>query len=51
VAERQRHLARGGAAIVATHLPITPSEGVARELALEPFAPRRVRDNLAELTR
>ena len=46
-----RHLARGGAAIVATHLPITPSEGVARELALEPFAPRRVRDNLAELTR
>ena len=44
-----RHLARGGAAIVATHLPIAPSEGVVRELHLEPFAPRRVRESLAEL--
>ena len=44
-----RHLARGGAAIVATHLPIAPSEGVVRELHLEPYAPRRVREGLAEL--
>ena len=43
-----RHLARGGAAIVATHLPISPVEGMVRELHLEPFAPRRVRDALAE---
>ena len=44
-----QHLARGGAAIVATHLPIAPSEGVVRELHLEPYAPRRVREGLAEL--
>jgi heme exporter protein A len=43
-----RHLARGGAAIVATHLPIAPTQGKARELHLEPFTPRRVREGLAE---
>lgn len=45
-----RHLARGGAAIVATHLPIAPIEGMVRELHLDTFAPRRVRQGLAELT-
>jgi heme exporter protein A len=44
-----RHLARGGAAIVATHLPIAPAEGMVRELHLDTFAPRRVREGLAEL--
>ena len=44
-----RHLARGGAAIVATHLPIAPHQGVVRDLHLDAFAPRRVREGLAEL--
>jgi hypothetical protein len=35
------HLARGGAAIVATHLPVSPSAGRVRELRLDAFAPRR----------
>jgi len=35
------HLARGGAAIVATHLPVAPESGRVQELRLEAFAPRR----------
>ncbi len=35
------HLARGGAAIVATHLPVSPSAGRLRELRLDAFAPKR----------
>ena len=35
------HLARGGAAIVATHLPVEPGTGRAHELRLDDFAPRR----------
>ncbi|MCX7229757.1 MAG: heme ABC exporter ATP-binding protein CcmA [Burkholderiales bacterium] len=35
------HLARGGAAIVATHLPVAPESGRVDELRLEAFAPRR----------
>jgi heme exporter protein A len=35
------HLARGGAAIVATHLPVAPEFGRVQELRLEAFAPRR----------
>jgi heme exporter protein A len=35
------HLARGGAALVATHLPVAPSSGRVRELRLDAFAPRR----------
>jgi len=35
------HLARGGAAIVATHLPVAPGAGRVRELRLDAFAPRR----------
>jgi len=46
-----RHLARGGAAIVATHLPIAPHQGILRDLQLDAFAPRRVREGLAELAR
>jgi heme exporter protein A len=34
------HLARGGAAIVATHLPVAPAAGRVRELRLDAFAPR-----------
>lgn len=36
-----RHLARGGAAIVATHLAIVPEGGRVRELRLDDFAARR----------
>jgi heme exporter protein A len=35
------HLARGGAAIIATHLPVAPGAGRVRELRLDAFAPRR----------
>ncbi len=35
------HLARGGAAIVATHLPVAPESGRVRELRLDAFVPRR----------
>ena len=35
------HLARGGAAIVATHLPVAPESGRVQELRLDAFAPRR----------
>jgi heme exporter protein A len=35
------HLARGGAAIVATHLPVAPESGHVDELRLDAFAPRR----------
>lgn len=35
------HLARGGAAIVATHLPVAPAGVRVSELALDTFAPRR----------
>jgi heme exporter protein A len=35
------HLARGGAAIVATHLPVAPAAGRIRELRLDAFSPRR----------
>jgi heme exporter protein A len=35
------HLARGGAAIVATHLPVAPESGRVDELRLDAFAPRR----------
>jgi heme exporter protein A len=35
------HLARGGAAIVATHLPVASAAGRVRELRLDAFAPRR----------
>lgn len=35
------HLARGGAALVATHLPVAPATGRVRELRLDAFAPRR----------
>ncbi|RPH43898.1 MAG: heme ABC exporter ATP-binding protein CcmA [Burkholderiales bacterium] len=35
------HLARGGAAIVATHLPVAPDTGRIDELRLDDFAPRR----------
>ena len=44
-----RHLARGGAAIVATHLPIAPHQGVVHDLHLDAFAPRRAREGLAEI--
>jgi heme exporter protein A len=37
------HLARGGAAIVATHLPVAPGGGPTRSLRLDAFAPRRTR--------
>ena len=37
------HLARGGSAIVATHLPLLTSAGRQRTLALAPFAPVRGR--------
>lgn len=37
----EAHLARGGAAIVATHLPVSPESGRVRELRLEAFAPQR----------
>lgn len=36
-----RHLARGGAAIVATHLAVVPEGGRVRELRLDDFAARR----------
>lgn len=39
-----RHLARGGAAIVATHLAVAPEGGRVRELRLDDFAPRRTVD-------
>ncbi len=35
------HLARGGAAIVATHLPVAPAAGCVRELRLDAFSPQR----------
>jgi len=35
------HLGRGGAAIVATHLPVAPSGARVSELALDAYAPRR----------
>jgi heme exporter protein A len=35
------HLARGGAAIVATHLPVVPESGRVRVLELGAFAPKR----------
>ena len=35
------HLQRGGAALVATHLPVAPGAGRTRELRLDAFAPRR----------
>jgi heme exporter protein A len=35
------HLARGGVAIVATHLPVAPESGRVDELRLDAFAPRR----------
>jgi heme exporter protein A len=35
------HLARGGAAIVATHLPVAPESGRVDALHLDAFAPRR----------
>jgi heme exporter protein A len=35
------HLSRGGAAIVATHLPVAPKSGRVDELCLGAFAPRR----------
>ncbi len=41
------HLARGGAAIVATHLPVAPESGRVQELRLEAFAPRRGRAGTA----
>jgi heme exporter protein A len=44
-----RHLARGGAAIVATHLPIAPHQGVVHDLHLDAFAPRRAQEGLAEI--
>ncbi|MFM1988442.1 MAG: Cytochrome c biosis ATP-binding export protein CcmA [Pseudomonadota bacterium] len=37
------HLARGGAAIVATHLPVRPDAGRVAELRIDDFAPRRAR--------
>lgn len=37
-----RHLAGGGAAIVATHLPIAPEGAASRTLALDAFRPARV---------
>jgi heme exporter protein A len=44
-----RHLARGGAAIVATHLAIAPEGGRVRELRVDTFAPRRPNDAPAAL--
>jgi heme exporter protein A len=41
------HLARGGAAIVATHLPVAPESGRVQELRLDAFAPRRGRAGTA----
>lgn len=38
------HLARGGAAIVATHLAVVPEGGRMRELRLDDFAPHRPTD-------
>lgn len=35
------HLARGGAALVATHLPVRPDTGRVTELRIDDFAPRR----------
>jgi heme exporter protein A len=35
------HLARGGAAVAATHLPIAPPSGRVHELRIDAFAPRR----------
>jgi heme exporter protein A len=42
-----RHLARGGAAIVATHLAVVPDGGRVRELRLDDFAARRTADTSA----
>jgi heme exporter protein A len=36
-----RHMAGGGAAIVATHLAIAPAGAIARELRIDDFRPRR----------
>jgi heme exporter protein A len=36
------HLGRGGAALVATHLPVQPGTGRVTELRIDDFAPRRV---------